>query len=43
MTQGESSLFRVRSARLPDFSWYNIPKLEEYTKKDHKMYQMAIK
>jgi hypothetical protein len=34
---------------LPDFSWYNIPKREKYTKgpknipNGHKIYQTAIK
>jgi hypothetical protein len=30
-------------AELPDFSLYNIPKREKYTKKDHKIYQLATK
>jgi hypothetical protein len=36
-------------AGLPDFSWYNIPKREKYTKwaqnvtKGHKSYQLAVK
>jgi hypothetical protein len=39
----------VTSAGLPDFSWYNIPKREKYTKwlqnipNGYKIYQMAIK
>jgi hypothetical protein len=42
---GESELF----PGLPDFSWYNIPKLGKYTKLSpnipnvHKIYQMAVK
>jgi hypothetical protein len=42
-------LLHQLGAGLPDFSWYNIPKREKYTKlsqnvpSDHKMYQVTTK
>jgi hypothetical protein len=44
---GEKSTLGVR-ARLPDFSWYKIPKREKYTKllqfcSVHQIYQKTVK
>jgi hypothetical protein len=32
-----------KMARLPDFSWFNIPKARKCIPNNHKMYQTAIK
>jgi hypothetical protein len=46
---GSGHLFETWQPGLPDFSWYNIPKREIYTKwqyslpDGHKIYQIAVK